>query len=72
MQVAKAFLASCLVKSGEGTLPLWGILLFCSSGVVKMHHLQIQHKKKQLVESGHPLFYCFKAQHAFSNSSASL
>ena len=26
----------------------------------------------QLVESGHPPFYCFKAQDAFSNDSASL
>ena len=32
--------------------------------LVEIGHLQIQHKKKQLVESGHLPFYC---QNAFSN-----
>ena len=40
--------------------------------LVESGHLQIQHKKKQLVESGHPPFDYFKAQNAFSNGSAGL
>ena len=38
MKVAKCISAPCLAKSGEDTLPIWGILLFCSSDIGKMYY----------------------------------
>ena len=38
MKVAKCISAPCLAKSGEDTLPIWGILLFCSSDLGKMYY----------------------------------
>ena len=72
MKVAKCISASRLAKSGEGTLPTEAFCCFQirpskNALLVESGHLQILHKQKQLVESGNPPFYCFKAQNAFSN-----
>ena len=77
MKVAKCISASswqnqektlCLLRNFV-VLQLWPSK---NALLVESGHIQIQHKKKQLVESGHPSCYCFKAQDAFSNGSARL